>query len=90
MLRPTSSSQRGGEPGLQRRSPKFSGCDQRRWRTELSFTEPAAEARYIVEASTNLVHWTKLVARTSLGVATNFTDIRATNYTRRFYRLLVP
>jgi hypothetical protein len=47
-------------------------------------------ARYILEASTNLVSWTKLLARTSIGVTTNYTDTRATNYTSRFYRLQVP
>ena len=57
---------------------------------ELSFTEPAAGCRYILEASTNLIDWTKLMARTSAGVTTNYTDTRATNYTRRFYRILVP
>jgi enediyne biosynthesis protein E4 len=57
---------------------------------QLSITEPVAPARYILEASTNLVNWTKLLARTSTGVTTNYTDARATNYARRFYRLQVP
>jgi hypothetical protein len=71
-------------------APQFSGATRDATGAKLSFTEPAANARYIVEASTNFVDWTKLMARTSAGVATNFTDARATNYTRRFYRLLVP
>ncbi|MEI2723256.1 MAG: hypothetical protein V9H26_06830 [Verrucomicrobiota bacterium] len=37
--------------------------------------------------SYDLVTWTKLMARTSSGVMTNYTDLRATNYTSRFYRL---
>jgi hypothetical protein len=57
---------------------------------QLSITEPLAPARYILEASADLVEWTKLMARTSAGVTTNYTDTRATNYTRRFYRLQVP
>ncbi len=57
---------------------------------QLSITEPDANARYILEASTNLVTWTKLMARTSAGGTTQFTDTRAANYARRFYRLQVP
>ncbi|MCC6822247.1 MAG: hypothetical protein IT579_16070, partial [Verrucomicrobia subdivision 3 bacterium] len=57
---------------------------------QLSFTEPAAGARYILEASSDLVRWTKLLARTSTGVTTNYTDTGATNYTSRYYRLQVP
>jgi hypothetical protein len=57
---------------------------------QLAFTEPAANARYLLEASTDLINWTKLMARTSVGVATNYTDTRATNYASRFYRLHLP
>ena len=70
--------------------PQFSGVTNDASGLQLSFTEPTAPARYILEASTNLVTWTKLMARTSIGVTTNYTDTRATNYTRRFYRLSVP
>jgi hypothetical protein len=56
----------------------------------MSFTEPATNARYILEASTNLLTWTKLMARTSAGGTAQYTDTRATNYTKRFYRLQVP
>jgi len=70
--------------------PKFTAAARVAGRTELSFTEPAAPARYILEASTDLVNWTKLMARTSTGVTTNYTDTGATNYTQRFYRLQVP
>jgi hypothetical protein len=57
---------------------------------QLSFTEPATNARYILEASTDLATWTKLMARTSAGGTSQFTDTHATNYTSRFYRLQVP
>jgi len=70
--------------------PAFTGTTKGASGSQLSFTEPAVGARYILEASTNLVTWTKLLARTSTGVATNYTDLRATNYPSRFYRLQVP
>jgi hypothetical protein len=71
-------------------APQFSGATKDAAGAELSFTEPVANARYFIEASTNLVNWTKLTARTSAGVATKYMDTSATNYTRRFYRLQVP
>jgi len=70
--------------------PVFTGATKDASGSQLTFTEPAAGARYIVEASTDLVNWTKLLARTSIGVTTNYTDTRATNYPSRFYRLQVP
>ena len=76
-----------GYPGA---SPQFSGVTNDASGAKLAFTEPAANIRYILEASTNLVNWTKLMARTSIGVTTNYTDTRAPNYTSRFYRLQVP
>ena len=60
--------------------PKFTSAARLAGRTELSFTEPAANACYVLEASTNLVHWTKLMARTSAGGTINYTDTGATNY----------
>jgi len=70
--------------------PYFTGATKDASGSQLSFTEPAAGARYILEASTNLVNWTKLMAKTSVGATTNYTDTRATNYPSRFYRLQVP
>jgi hypothetical protein len=70
--------------------PSFTGATKDASGSQLSFTEPAIGAHYILEASTNLVTWTKLMAKTSIGVATNYTDTRATNYPSRFYRLQVP
>jgi len=71
-------------------APQFSGVTNNAGGLQLSFTEPAANARYLLEASSDLVNWTKLMAHTSTGVTTNYTDTGATNYTRRFYRLQVP
>ena len=44
----------------------------------------------VFEGSTNLVQWTKLGVRTNLTGTVDFTDNRATNYARRFYRALAP
>ncbi len=76
--------------GYTNAAPQFTGATKDASGSQLSFTEPAINARYILEASTNMVTWTKLLARTSIGVATNYTDTRATNYPSRFYRLQVP
>jgi len=70
--------------------PAFTGATKDASGSQLSFTEPATGSCYILEASTNLVNWTKLLARTSTGSTTNYTDTRATNYPSRFYRLQVP
>jgi len=70
--------------------PEFSDVTNGSDAAQLSFTEPLAGSRYILEASSNLVTWTKLMARTSAGSTAQFTDTGATNYTRRFYRLQVP
>ena len=70
--------------------PQFSGAASDAGGVQLSFSEPAAGARYIVEASTNLVNWTKLMARTSVGAGTNHIDSNSPKLARRFYRLAVP
>jgi hypothetical protein len=46
--------------------------------------------RYRFEASTNLVNWSWLGARTNVDGTVVFDDIRATNFARRFYRVSVP
>ena len=56
----------------------------------LAITEPAAGARYILEASSDLITWTKLQARTSAGGTCQFTDTHSADYAQRFYRLQVP
>lgn len=45
---------------------------------------------YVFEASTNLVQWTKIVVRTNLTGAVDFTDGPSTNSPTRFYRGGVP
>ena len=49
-----------------------------------------ADLRYVFEASTNLVNWTRLGVRTNLTGSIQFSDPRATNFTKRFYRVSVP
>ena len=45
---------------------------------------------YVIEASTNLMQWTKIGVRTNLAGTVDFTDLAATNYPQRFYRAIVP
>src|SRR5439155_24326156 len=49
-----------------------------------------ADLRYVFEASTNLVNWTRLGVRTNLTGTIQFTDPKATNFPKRFYRVSVP
>ena len=56
----------------------------------VTIAEPLSGARYVLEASANLVNWTKLAARTSGGTTFQFTDTQATKNGARFYRLVVP
>jgi hypothetical protein len=56
----------------------------------LTIQEPAAGARYALEASTDLANWAMLLARTSAGGTQSFTDTKMTNYPARFYRVIVP
>jgi hypothetical protein len=44
----------------------------------------------VLEASTNLVDWTKLAVRSNATGGLQFADLEATNYARRFYRVSVP
>ncbi|HEY9175335.1 MAG TPA: CRTAC1 family protein [Verrucomicrobiae bacterium] len=70
--------------------PGFAGAVKDASGLQLAITEPAAGARYILEASPDLVTWTKLLARTSVGGTSQFTDTRSADYPQRFYRLQVP
>ncbi len=70
--------------------PALTGAHKTVSGLHLTITEPDATARYLLEASTDLTSWTKLMARTSVGGTTNYLDSRMTNYTSRFYRLQVP
>jgi enediyne biosynthesis protein E4 len=73
-------------------SPQFSGVTSAPGGFQLSMTEPAASATYtyILEASTDLVSWTKLMARKSVGGTAQFTDTHAASFPSRYYRLQVP
>jgi enediyne biosynthesis protein E4 len=70
--------------------PAFAGATKDASGLQLSITEPAAGARYILEASPDMVTWTKLLARTSTGGTCQFTNINTASYPKRFYRLQVP
>src|SRR6185369_1633847 len=45
------------------------------------------DLRYVFEASTNLVNWTRLGVRTNLNGSIQFSDSKATNFAKRFYRV---
>ena len=60
------------------------------WMGLFAITEPDAGARYLVEASSDLLNWTKRMAQTSAGGTVQFTDTSTTNSTNRFYRIVVP
>lgn len=64
-------------------TPSAEGC-------QVLIAEPEANARYVLEDSTDLVSWTKRLARTSTGETHEFLDTHATNQAVRFYRLVVP
>ncbi len=46
------------------------------------------EREYLIEASTNLNHWVPITMK--LSASTNFTDVQATNFAHRFYRIAQP
>jgi hypothetical protein len=45
---------------------------------------------YVFEASTNLVNWTKVSVRSNATGIVSFTDTKAGNYVKRFYRVFAP
>ena len=45
---------------------------------------------YVFEGSTNLVNWSWLGVRSNATGTVLFTDLRATNYVKRFYRASIP
>ena len=45
---------------------------------------------YVLQASTNLVQWTKIAVRTNLTGSVDFTGSASTNYPQRFYRAVAP
>jgi enediyne biosynthesis protein E4 len=56
----------------------------------LAVTEPATGALYVVEASADLMTWTKLMVGTSAGGTYEWMDEQPGNHLTRFYRLIVP
>src|SRR5206468_3759508 len=56
---------------------------------DLSVTSDT-DLRYVFEASTNLVNWIRLGVRTNLTGSIQFSDSKATNFTKRFYRVSIP
>ena len=45
---------------------------------------------YVIEASTNLVQWTKIAVRTNLTGSVELTDSAAAKFPQRFYRTVAP
>lgn len=70
--------------------PAFAGATAAAHGLELAIVEPAAGAVYVLEGSTDLANWSKLLARTSTGGTFTYADTQATHYTQRFYRVVVP
>jgi len=70
--------------------PSFAGATRQTNGLQISITEPAAGARYVLEGSADLLSWTKLMAKTSAGGTAQYTDTSAANNTKRFYRVVVP
>ncbi|MSU62035.1 MAG: PKD domain-containing protein [Pedosphaera sp.] len=76
--------------GYRGAAPQLSGASNGPDGLQLSMTEPAAGASYVLEASSDLVTWTKLMARKSAAGTTQFIVTRAAGSDARFYRLQVP
>ena len=55
----------------------------------LSFAAQAGGS-YGVEASTNLVDWSRIWSTNASGVSVFFTDPQAWQFNRRFYRVVAP
>jgi hypothetical protein len=70
--------------------PAFAGVSFAPTGFDLAIAEPVAGVVYVLEGSTDLVTWTKLMARTSTGGTHEWVDEQASNHSTRFYRLMVP
>jgi hypothetical protein len=70
--------------------PSFAGASFAPTGFDLAIAEPAAGVVYILEGSTDLATWTKLMIRTSSGGTYEWVDEQASNQPTRFYRLVVP
>jgi len=71
-------------------APRFTGATPSPAGLELTITESASFIGYMLEASTDLATWTKLMARAGTRSQYQWTDSQATNFPVRFYRLVVP
>jgi hypothetical protein len=71
-------------------APAFSGASFSSTGFDLAIAEPTAGVVYVLEGSTDLATWTKLLARASTGGAYEWVDEQASNQPTCFYRLLVP
>jgi len=71
-------------------APAFSGASFSSTGFDLPIAEPRAGIVYVLEGSTNLATWTKLMVRTSAGGTHKWVDEEASNLATRFYRLIVP
>jgi hypothetical protein len=70
--------------------PSFAGASFSPIGFDLTIAEPAAGVVYVLESSTDLATWTKLMVRTSTGGTYEWVDEQASNQPTRFYRLVVP
>jgi hypothetical protein len=70
--------------------PAFAGASFAPAGFDLAIAEPTAGIVYVLEGSTVLQTWTKLMARASVGGIYEWVDEQASKQPARFYRLVVP
>jgi hypothetical protein len=56
---------------------------------QMQFWAPASQT-YILQASSDLINWTSVSTNAPSSVPFMWTDSNATNFTQRFYRVIVP
>ncbi len=71
-------------------APAFSGASFLPAGFDLAIAEPSTGAVYVLEGSTDLATWTKLMVRGGAGGTYEWADEQASNQSTRFYRLVVP
>jgi len=71
-------------------APTFTGVSFAPTGFDLAIAEPAAGVVYVLEGSTDLATWAKLMVRTSSGGTYEWVDEQASNQPTCFYRLVVP
>ncbi|MBI3415622.1 MAG: hypothetical protein HY043_09940 [Verrucomicrobia bacterium] len=57
---------------------------------QFHFTQSLPPGNVVIEASTNLVAWLPVATNSVAGGVLNFTDVSASNFVARFYRLTSP